>query len=158
MQYSVISTGMSLFLWVRSPHLWFFSCKTAHFMDQNFKSLWVPALICGFWMQTQQRVLAQELQVSYGSQTFTCPCVQCKTAWLYYHESASLYWFQPSSVVLCLQNSDFRTRITSLCGSQDPTCGFLHSKQRASGHQNIQVSVRVPDMTFRFVHVPTATD
>ena len=30
----------------------------------------------------------------------------------------SLYWFQPSSVVLCMQTSDFRTRLTSLYGSQ----------------------------------------
>ena len=30
----------------------------------------------------------------------------------------SLYQFQPSSVVLCMQNSDFRTRLTSLYGSQ----------------------------------------
>ena len=29
----------------------------------------------------------------------------------------SLYGFQPSSVVLFMQNSDFKTRLTSLCGS-----------------------------------------
>ena len=31
---------------------------------------------------------------------------------------SSLYGFQPSPLVLCLQNGEFRTRITSLCGSQ----------------------------------------
>ena len=30
----------------------------------------------------------------------------------------SLYWLQPSSVLLCMQNSDFRTTLTSLYGSQ----------------------------------------
>ena len=36
----------------------------------------------------------------------------------------TLYGFQLSPVVLCIQNSDFRTRITSLCRWIDPTCGF----------------------------------
>ena len=39
-------------------------------------------------------------------------------------QSTSLYGFQPSSVFLCIQNSTFRTRITSLCWVIDPTCGF----------------------------------
>ena len=34
------------------------------------------------------------------------------------------YVFQPSPLVLCMQNSAFRTRITSLCRWIDPTCGF----------------------------------
>ena len=45
--------------------------------------------------------------------------------WFWAHITASLtqknkrlYWFQPSPVVLCMQNSDFRIRITSLCGSR----------------------------------------
>ena len=35
-----------------------------------------------------------------------------------------LYGFQLSPVVLCMQNSDFRTRITSLWRRIDPTCCF----------------------------------
>ena len=35
-----------------------------------------------------------------------------------------LYGFQPSPVVLCMQNRDFRTRITSLCGSKTPPVVF----------------------------------
>ena len=34
------------------------------------------------------------------------------------------YWIQPSPVALCMQNSDLRPRITSLCRWRDPTCGF----------------------------------
>ena len=39
-------------------------------------------------------------------------------------QSTSLLRYQTSPVVLCMQNSDFRTRITSLCRWIDPTCGF----------------------------------
>ena len=35
-----------------------------------------------------------------------------------------LYWFQPSPVALCVQNSDFRTRITSLWGSKSSPVVF----------------------------------
>ena len=109
-----------------------------------------------------------------------------------------LYWFQPSPVVLCMQNSDFRTIITSLCGSKTqtvvfacktatlwpqllvsmgprphlwfsvrktvclaselqelvdprPHLWFLLAKQRILDQNN--KSLRVPDMTFHFVHV-----
>ena len=34
-----------------SPHLWFLHAKQ-RLLDQNCKSLWVPALICGFRIQT----------------------------------------------------------------------------------------------------------
>ena len=48
--------------------------------------------------------------------------------WFWAHITASLtqrkYWIQPSPVALCMQNSDFRPRITSLCRWRDPTCGF----------------------------------
>ena len=37
---------------------------------------------------------------------------------------SSLYGFQPSPVVLCKQNIDFRTRITSICGFQTPPVVF----------------------------------
>ena len=33
-----------------SPHLWFLHAKQ-RLLDKNYKSLWVPALICGFCMQ-----------------------------------------------------------------------------------------------------------
>ena len=60
-----------------SHHLWILHAKQP-LLDQNYKSLWVPDLICGF----------------------------------------------------CIQNSDFRTTITSLYGSQTSPMFFLHSKRR----------------------------
>ena len=83
-------------------------------MQQNIKSIWVPALICGFCMQSSD--FRTRLTSLYGSQT--------SSVVLSTHNSVlstrinRLYWFQPSPVVLCIQNSDFRTRITSLYGSQ----------------------------------------
>ena len=72
-----------------SPYLWFFHAKQ-RLLDQNYKSLWVPALICGFCMQYSD----------------------------FSTRIASLYGYQPSSVVLCIHNSDFMTRINSVYGSQ----------------------------------------
>ena len=57
--------------------------------------------------------LGPELQVSMGPRPHP-RFFAFKTATL----AASLYGFQPSSVVLCMQNSDFWIRITSLYGSQ----------------------------------------
>ena len=60
-----------------SPHLWFLQAKQRLF-DQNYKSLWVPDLTCRF--------------VHANSVIST--------------RITSFYGFQPSSVVLCIQNSD----------------------------------------------------
>ena len=95
------------------PHLWFLHAKQ-RILDQNFKSLWVPALICGFWMPNSE--FWPRITSLYGSQT--SPSLVCNQNGVICTRISSLYWFQPSSVVLCLQNSDFRTRLTSLYGSQ----------------------------------------
>ena len=58
-----------------------------------------------------------ELQVSIVPD-LTCRFVHAKQRDL--HKNKKLYGFQPSPVVLCMQNSDFRTKITSLCGSKTP--------------------------------------
>ena len=94
MQNSVITTWITG-VYGSQPSSVFFACQTAP-LDQNNKSLWVPDL--------------------------TCPFVHAKQRYL--HQMTSSHGFQPSSVVLCMQNSDFRTRITSLCRWRDPTCGF----------------------------------
>ena len=85
----------------------------------------------------------------------------------------SLYWSQPSSVVLCIQNSDFMTTIACVYGSQNSpvvfymqnsvpstwitglyvsppsSVGFLFAKQRIVDPNN--KSLRVPDMTCHLV-------
>ena len=96
-----------------SSHLWFFHVKQ-RILDQNFKSLWVPALICGFCIPNSE--IWPRITSLYGSQT--SPALLCNQIGVICTRISSLYWFQPSSVVLCLQNSDFRTRLTSLYGSQ----------------------------------------
>ena len=50
-----------------------------------------------------------------------------------------LYRFQPSSVVLCMQNSAFWTGITSLCGSKTPPVVF--SIKTATSGPESQVSM-----------------
>ena len=70
-----------------SPHLWFFQAKQ-RLLDQNYKSLRVPDLTCRF--------------VHSNSVIST--------------RNTSLYGFQPSSVVLCFQNSDLRTKLHTSMG------------------------------------------
>ena len=96
-----------------SPHLWFLHAKQ-RILDQNFKSLWVPALISGFCMPNSE--FWPRIASLYGSQT--SPAFLCNQNGVICTTTSSVYWFQPSSVVLCLQISDFRTRLTSLYGSQ----------------------------------------
>ena len=81
---------------------------------QNYKSLWVPALIGGFCMQNSD--FWSRITSLCGSQA--SPVVLCMEYRVICTGMTGLYEFQPSSVVLCSQNSNFRTRHTSLCGSQ----------------------------------------
>ena len=103
-----------------SPHLWLLHAKQ-RLLDQNYKSLWVPALMCGFCMQNSN--FRTRITSRYGPQTLP--------------------------MVFCIQNSDFSTRITSLYGSQ-PSFVVLHGKQRLLD-QNYK-SLRVPGFACYFVH------
>ena len=126
-----------------STNVWVLHAKE-HILDQNFKSLWVPDLICGFemhncvintrlkrlyWFQPssvfvfmQNSDFMTKLTSLYGSHT--------SSVVLSTHNSVlstrinRAYWFHPSPVVLCMQNNDFRTRFTSLCGSKTPHVVF----------------------------------
>ena len=199
-----------------SPYLWFLHAKQ-RLLEQNYKSLLVPDLICGLWRQNsdfwtgmtnlygsqiwsvvlcmQNIVISTRNTSLYVSQSWSAVlCIQksafrtriailyrsqtsplvsasktahfglekqvsigprphqsfcaCKTAWLapewqvYEFQNSSVvlsmhnsvlsprlhrqYCLQPSPVVLCMQNSDFRTRITSLCGSNTPPVVFAY--------------------------------
>ena len=79
-----------------SPHLWLLYAKQ-RLLDQNYKSLWVPALICGF----------------------------CNPNSNFRTRITSLYGSQTSPMVFCIQNSDFSTRITSLYSSQPSFVAFI---------------------------------
>ena len=84
-------------LYGSQPSFVAFACKTAT-LGQNYKSLWVPAFICGFCMQNSDfRIRIRSL---YGSQT--SPMVYCIQNSDFSTKIASLYGSQPSSVVLCI--------------------------------------------------------
>ena len=78
-----------------SPHLWFLHAKQ-RLLNQNYKSLYVPGLTYGIWIQN----------IAFSTRI------------------ASLYGSQSSSVVLCIHNSDILTRINSLCWSQTSHVGL----------------------------------
>ena len=65
-----------------SLHLWFLQSKQ-RLLDQNYKSLWIPALICGFCIQNSN----------------------------FSTRIASLYWSQPSSVVFACKIATFRSEL-----------------------------------------------
>ena len=143
MQNSVLTTRISSSLWVpdliygfganktaclaleyqvyigSSPHLWFCACKTETY-DQNYKSLSVPALICGFCKQNSD--FMSRIISLHGSQT--SPVDLCKQNCMLTSRIASLYGSQTSCVDLCMQNGDFCTRITSLYRSQPSSVVF----------------------------------
>ena len=66
-------------------------------------------------LHAKQRILVQSTSL-YGYQTSLV--VLCMQNGVIYTRMTSLHGFQPSSVLFCLQNSDFKTRLTSLYGSQ----------------------------------------
>ena len=72
-----------------------FAWKTSTF-GPEYKSLSVPDLTCRF-------VYAKQRDLHKNKMTIWVPALTCG---------------------LCMQNSDFRTRITNLCRWIDPTCGF----------------------------------
>ena len=80
----------------------------------------VPDMTCHFVLFTTA-CLASEILVSMGPSLHLW-FLTAKQRLLVQH--TSLYGFQTSPVVLCKQNSDFRTRITSLCGSKTPPVVF----------------------------------
>ena len=80
-----------------SPHLWFLHSKQ-RLLDQNYKSQWVPALLCGF----------------------------------------------------CIQNSDFRIRITSLYGSQPSSVVFAFKTATFGSELQVSLSPRPHLWLFSF--------
>ena len=93
-----------------SPHLWFLHTKQG-LWDLNYKSLWVPALICGFRIQNSD---------------FNTRIV-------------SLYGSQPSYVILCIENSVINIRNTSLHRSQPSS--VVYACKTATFGSEIQVSM-----------------
>ena len=122
------------------PHLCIFAnktaCHTSPYRSQTssvdlwmqngalstwiYKSIWVPAIICGFCVQN--RDFRTRIASLCGSQT--SPIILCMQNSVIIARISSLNGSQPSFVVLCNQNSDFRTRLTSLYVSQTSSVGL----------------------------------
>ena len=107
-----------------SLHLWFCAFKTAN-LDQNNWSLWVPALICGFFMQNS--AFRTRLQVYVGARHRLLIC-ECKTAcldpeWRLSIDPSLHLWFCAFKTATLA--SDL---LVSMCPS--PHLWFLHAKQR----------------------------
>ena len=134
-----LASRIYLSLWVRSPHLLVFAwlnsdfwtritslygfqtspvvlcIQNRDFSNEDYKSLWVPDITCGF-VHSKQRVYAQELHSVCGSQPSSCGFGACKTT--------------------CLAS-----RNTTLNGSQPSSCGFVLAKQRLIRTSELQVSM-----------------
>ena len=127
-----------------SPHLWFLHAKQ-RIMDQNFKSLWVPALIWGFCIPNSE--FWPRITSLYGSQT--SPALLCNQNGLICTRISSLYWFQPTSVVFACKTAWLASESLVSMGPS-PHVWFLDAKQLLLDQNN--KSLRVADKSCRFVH------
>ena len=104
-----------------SPHLCFLHAKQL-LLNQNYKSLWVPASICFFCCIHNSDISTR---------------------------IASLYGSQPSSLVFAFKTATLAPELQVSIGPSPHLC-FLHAKQRLL-NQNYK-SLWVPDHSCRFVH------
>ena len=116
-----------------SPLLCFLHAKQ-QVLDLNYKSLCVPDLTCRL-VHAQWRNLHQNDSL-YEFQP--SPVVLRMQNSVISTRITSPYEFQPSFVVLCIQNSDFRTRIACLYASQTSPVIFCM--------QNIVISIRITSL------------
>ena len=128
-----------------NPYLWFLDAKQ-RILVQNFKSLWVPALICGFCIPNSE--FWPRITSLYGSQT--SPAHLCNQNGLICTRISSLYWFQPTSVVFACKTAWLASESLVSMGPS-PHVWFLDAKQRLLERNN--KSLWVPDITCRFVLV-----
>ena len=93
------------------PHLSFCACKTAWLAPELLVSMGpCPHL---WLLHAKQRILVQSTSL-YGYQTSLV--ILCMQNGVIYTRMTSLYGFQPSSVILCLQNRDFKTDVQVCMG------------------------------------------
>ena len=102
-----------------SPHLWFLQAKQ-RLLDQNYLSLWVLDLTCRF-VHAKHVISTRNSNLCGFQPSSALLCVQKSD---FGTRIACLYAFQPSPVVFCLQNRLPSIRLTSLCGSQPSSVVF----------------------------------
>ena len=97
-----------------SPHLWFLHAKQ-RVLDPNNESLWVPDLTCGF-VHAKQRDLHQ------NDKPIWVPALTCVFFFMqnsdFKTRLTSLYWSHTSSVVLSTHKSVISTRLKRMNGFQ----------------------------------------
>ena len=118
MQNSVLSIRMTSLYWFQPLPL--ILCMKQRLKDHTYRSVGVPALICGFVMQN--RVLTTRINCPYESQTSCMDfCIQNSD---FVTRITSLYGSQTSPKELCMKNSIPTTGIKSLNGSQTSSMDF----------------------------------
>ena len=106
-----------------SPHVWVLDAKWC-LLDRNNKSLCVPDITCRFVHALQRDYHQKHLSLWVPALTFGFSVLNSDFWSVLSTKLKRQYCLQPSPMVLCMQNSDFRTRITSLCGSNTPPVVF----------------------------------
>ena len=143
-----------------SPPLWFLHSKQ-RLSDQNYKSLWVPALLCGFCIQNS----AFRIRITSLSESQTSPIAfffqnsDFSPPLWFLHSKQRLsdqnYKWVPALLCgFCIQNSAFRIRITSLSESQTSPIAFFF--QNSILAPELQISMG-PIPHLRFFSFKTAT-
>ena len=128
-----------------NPYLWFLHAKQ-RLLEQNYKYLCVPALICGFCIHNSAHS-GPEFQVCTGPRLHL---------WFWAHITACLTQeykdYMCSSLRLWFCACKTATLALELLVSMGPSphLWFLHSKQRLLDPNN--KSLWVPDITCPFVH------
>ena len=126
-----------------NPYLWFLHAKR-RLLEQNYKYLCVPDLICVFCMQNSD--FWTRITKLYGSQT--SPVVLCMQYSVISTRITCLYGSQPSSEVLAHITSCLAQESIYYIGSSPHLCVFFHAKQRL--YDQTYKSVWVPDLICSF--------
>ena len=107
-----------------SPPLWFLHAKQ-RLLDPNSKSLLVPDITCSF-VPPMQCDYHQNYMSLWVLALLCGFCIQNSTFW---SRITSLYWSQPSSVVFACKTATFSLEYKSLW-VPDLTFRFVYAKQR----------------------------
>ena len=127
-----------------NPYLWFLDAKQ-RLLEQNYKSLSVKDITCGFFMQNN--AFWTRVTSLYGSQTWTVALCMYNSA--INIRNTSLYGSQPSSVVFACKTAWLVSESLVSLGPS-PHVWFLDAKQRLLDPNN--KFLWIPDITCRFVH------
>ena len=124
-----------------NPYLWFLHPKQ-RLLEQNYKYLCVPALICGFWIHNS--AFWTRISSLYGSKTSSVVLSthNCVLNTDYMCSSPRLWFCACKTATLALELLVSMGPSLHLC--------FLLAKQRLLDPNN--KSPWVPDITCRFVH------